>query len=101
MSDFDTLAKSVATQGVALEAGAAQTSVLVCAVAALVRTHPDPDAFANAFRRAWTQLGQPNATEPDDSPASDGIDEVLSVLEGNCSVALNIRPPGVACPSED
>ncbi len=96
MSDFDDLAASVAKQGEALEDGAGQTAVLLCAVAALVRTHPDPSAFANAFRRAWLQLGYSGAITPDGLPASDGIDAALSVLEGNCSVPLNIRPPGVA-----
>lgn len=100
MSDFDVLAGSVATLGDVTQNQVAQKAVLVCAVAALVRTHPDPAAFANAFRRAWTQLGQPNATEPDGSPGSDGMNEVLCVLESNCSAPLNIRPPGVACPPE-
>lgn len=100
MSDFDDLVGSVAKQGEALADGAAQTAVLLCAVAALVRTHPDPSAFANAFRRAWTQLEYSGATTPDGSPESDGIDQVLSILEANCSAALNIRPPGQACPPE-
>lgn len=91
-----TLAGAVAGLGHATEHVTAQTAVLVCAVGALVQTHPDPEAFAAAFRRCWLQLGQPNQSEPDGSEASDGMDAVLSVLEQLCPVPLGVRPPDVA-----
>jgi hypothetical protein len=74
----------------------AQTATLLCAVGALVHTHPDPEAFSAAFRRCWMHLGQPNQEQPDDSQASIGIDAVLSVLEQLCPVPLGVRPPDQA-----
>lgn len=79
---------------------AGQLMVLVQAVAALVRTHPDPAAFAEAMRRAWLQSEQTPGTSEIDAALTGGIEQVLEVLEGNCSARLNIRPPGVAAEPE-
>lgn len=73
-----------------------ELAVLVCAVGALVQSHPDPQGFAAAFRRCWLHLEQPNQEQPDDSQASRGIDAVLSVLEECCTVPLEVRPPDKA-----
>jgi len=75
-----------------------ELAVLVCAVASLVRTHPDPSAFAGAFRRTWLQVGAPNQALETDDEASDRMHSVLEVLEESCSVPLGVRPPDVAQP---
>lgn len=77
-----------------------ELAVLVCAVASLTRTHPDPPAFAAAFRRAWHQLGAPNQGLAADDEAGDRMRSVLEVLEANCAAPLGIRPPDQACPPE-
>lgn len=77
-----------------------EMAVLVCAVASLVRTHPDPAAFAAAFRRSWLQLGAPNQALAADDEAGDRMRSVLEVLEASCSVPLGIRPPGKAVPPD-
>lgn len=93
---FKKLADLVAGLGGEVEHEAAQVAVLLCAVGALVHTHPDPEAFSKAFRRCWLHLGQPNQAQPDGSEASAGIDAVLSVLEQLCLVPLGVRPPDQA-----
>lgn len=77
-----------------------QLKVVSCALSALVRTHPDPEAFAQAFRRSWLQSETPLGDAAADHAALEGIEQVLVALEGNCPVPLNIRPPGKAAPSE-
>lgn len=77
-----------------------ETAALLCAVASLVRTHPDPSAFAAAFRRAWLQLGSPNQALASDDPTGDRMRSVLEVLEASCAAPLGIRPPGQASPPE-
>ena len=94
------LAGVVAGLGGAVEREAAQGAVLLCAVGALVQTHPDPEAFSAAFRRCWMQLGQPNQSQPDGSEASDGISDALAILEQLCPVRLSVRPPDQAQPPE-
>ncbi|MDO8768788.1 MAG: hypothetical protein Q7K57_08800 [Burkholderiaceae bacterium] len=91
--DIKTLAKSVAVLGEALQGVEGELPVLACALAALVSTHPDPPAFAAAFRRAWLQLGAPNQALAADDAAGDRMRTLLSVLEECCSAPLNIRPP--------
>lgn len=90
------LAASVATTSEAVEGLEGELPVLVCAVVALVRTHPDPQAFAAAFGRAWLQLGAPNQALEAECPTGRRMRSVLDSLEGACQVALNIRPPGQA-----
>ena len=79
-----------------LEYQTAQTSVLLCAISALVESHPQPAAFAKAFQAQWQRIGSQNQAQPDGSKSAEGMDDALSVLEESCSVALNVRPPGVA-----
>ena len=90
------LAKAVALQGDALGYETAQGAVLMCAVAALVQTHPDPSAFAAAFRRGWQLLGSQHSNEAAEGAAKEGFDDALGLLEGACKVPLGVRPPGVA-----
>ena len=99
-SSIGTPAASVAALGEAVEEVGGELPVLVCAVAALVRTHPEPQAFAAAFRRAWLQLGAPNQVLAADDPTGRHMRSVLEVLEASCQAPLNIRPPGVAVPPE-
>lgn len=75
-----------------------QLLALTTAVAALVRSHPDPQSFAQALRRAWMQADGPAQAFPDSRPGQAGIAAVLSVLEASCSVPLNVRPPDQAEP---
>ena len=96
MSDFDDLSRTVAALGGEAELSAAQASVILCAVLALVQTHPEPAVFAAAFRKAWMLLGSPNESQPGGSQASDGIAQMLELLEEACPVPLNVRPPDAA-----
>lgn len=73
-----------------------EAAVVLCALAALVRTHPNPGAFAAEFRRLWQQLGSPNQAWPADEPAAARMREALSVLEQACPLPLHVRPPDVA-----
>lgn len=77
-----------------------QLRVMGCTLAALVRTHPDPEAFAQAFRRAWMQSGVSLEESDTDQEMHGGIEALLEILESNCSVPLNVRPPDVALPPE-
>lgn len=99
--DIKALAKSVATLGESAQEVAGELPVLVCAVAALVSTHPDPQAFAAALRRAWLQLGSPNQALAADDATGRRMRDVLAVLEECCPEPLNIRPPGAAAPSAE
>lgn len=94
------LAASVATLGEAVQEVKGELPVLVCAVAALVQTHPEPQAFAAAFRRAWLQLGAPNQVLAADDPSGRRMRDLLAVLEQWCPAPLNIRPPGQASAPE-
>lgn len=98
---IEALAGSVATLGEAVGEVKGELPVLVCAVAALVRTHPEPQAFAAAFRRAWLQLGSPNQALASDDPTGDRMRSVLEVLEASCQAPLGVRPPGVAADPEN
>ncbi|MBK9442562.1 MAG: hypothetical protein IPN53_15195 [Comamonadaceae bacterium] len=82
-----------------LEYQLAQNAVLLCAVAALVESHPQPAAFARVFREQWTRLGSQNQAQQADSQASEGMDDALAILEEACCVPLGIRPPGIAQPN--
>lgn len=77
-----------------------QMKAVTAALAALVRTHPAPEEFAQALRRAWMQGDVSLEDDSTSQHAAAGIEQVLEVLEGNCSVPLNIRPPGTALPPE-
>ena len=93
---FKQLVDAVVVQGDAAEYQGAQNSVLLCAVAALVQTHPDPSAFAAQFRRAWQLIGSQHSNEQASGQSKQGFADVLSILEQACAVPLNVRPPGIA-----
>jgi hypothetical protein len=82
------------------EYAAAQGAVLLCAVAALVRTHPAPEVFAAEFRRTWLAIGHPHTNESlvgagaAESHTAQGLSEALAVLEEACAAPLNVRPAG-------
>lgn len=99
MSDLqkiNKLADSVAGLGDAMQHGLGTDAVIHCAVVALVHTHPDPKAFAQAFRQYWQRFGSPNKWPDDDAAFPQGIASLLTELESACSVPLNVRPPDVA-----
>ena len=76
----------------------AQVSVWAGAVYALAHTHPDPSAFAAAFRRFWRKAGDQHSNSAVLASAQTGYAEALSDLERVCRVPLGVRPPGVAEP---
>ncbi|MDO5289321.1 MAG: hypothetical protein Q4F13_06765 [Pseudomonadota bacterium] len=92
-SDTQKLAESVATLGEAVGAIEGELPVLMCAVAALVQTHPDAAAFAGAFRRVWMRLGSPNQSLEDGDEAGDRMRQALEILQEHCRVDLNVLPP--------
>lgn len=75
-----------------------QQAVLICAVGALVQTHPDGEAFAKSFRQCWKQFGSGHQLLQTESPARSGLAEALSMLEALCGARLSVRPPGQAEP---
>jgi hypothetical protein len=77
-----------------------QLAVVACALAALIKSHPDPEAFASAFRRSWLQLGAPNSDDHADPAFASGIDSMLSIAEEHCRVPLNVRNPDSSTPPE-
>lgn len=83
-------------QGDVVRHAAGTMDVLICAIGALVQTHPDPSVFALEFRRLWQRLGSPNESDTADELRLAGIDEALSVVEGSCPVPLGVRPPDAA-----
>lgn len=94
------LAAMLLNQGETTANEMGQMKVVACALAALVRSHPDPEAFALAFRRAWMQGESPHEDGDIDQAVLAGTLQMLDVLEGNCAVPLNVRPPGLASPPE-
>lgn len=72
---------------------AAQLLVMVSTITALVKTHPDPEAFAVAFRSSWFALGEKHADGDSNPHALAAIDELLSIIEGACQAPLKVRPP--------
>ena len=87
------LAGSVATLGEAVQGMEGELPVLMCAVAALVQTHPNAKAFATAFRQAWLRLGSPNQALEADDDAGRRMRAALDVLTESCAAPLNVRPP--------
>ncbi len=96
MNDVQKLAGAVAGLGEELSYATAQNAVLLCAVGALVQTHPAPKAFVAAFRRGWLLLGSQHSNDAFGSQASDAWADTLAVLEQACPIELGIRPPDVA-----
>lgn len=87
------LAESVVNLGEGAQHTEGTLSVLTAAVAALVASHPDPSAFAAAFRRSWLLEGSQHSNDEVGSQAAAGIRGVLSSLEEACKAPLNVRPP--------
>lgn len=92
MSDFDDLAGKVATLCEDGQHVRGQLIVLTCAVAALVRSHPAPEAFAAEFRRIWQLAGSQHSNAELGAPSEGGIYAVLEILEEECSCPLGVRP---------
>lgn len=92
-NDVHKLAEALAGMGDAFQAHVGETEVIKAAVAALVATHPDPEAFAAAFRRSWQLLGSQNQDIGNGEQALRGIGDALSFLEDACPAPLRIRPP--------
>lgn len=95
------LGKLLVMHGENAQEVAGQLIVLTSAIYALVRTHPDPEAYAKAFRSAWTQLGQQHAASESGPRILSGIDEALASLEGASRVPLHVRAPSAASPPDD
>ncbi len=72
---------------------AGELIVLVAAVQSLVKTHPEPEQFAAAFRSTWIELGQRHSDGEGSPHALFGIDITLSTIEDACAVPLKVRPP--------
>ena len=90
------LAEQLALQADVLASQTAQQSVWACAVLSLVRTHPDPSAFAAEFRGCWRKAGDQQSNGEVLEAAQSGYAEALAHLEQACRVPLGVRPPGVA-----
>lgn len=95
------LAQLIISSNKVAEHAQGELIVLSSAIYALVRTHPDPEAFAAAFRSAWTTLGSRHSDEALGEEPLAGIDAVLSLLEGASRVPLQVRPPDVANAPDD
>jgi len=90
--DIKTLATGVANLGEAVQELLGKEQVLLAAVLALARTHPDPAAFAGEFRRCWTLLGSPHANSEAGKPFLDGIGSLLDLLDEQLHVPPKVRP---------
>jgi len=73
---------------------AGHTAVVECVLAALLNTHPDLDAFAAAFRRAWSEFGMPlSEDERVNQAIQNGAETAVAVLEQYCpAVVLDVNP---------
>lgn len=98
MHSLQSLDARIQGLGGELEYQAAQGSVLLLAISALVESHPDAASFAKAFQAQWTRSGNQNQAQPDGSKSAEGMDDALAILEESCSVPLGVRPPDVAEP---
>lgn len=70
---------------------AAQNSGLLCAIAALIETHPDQKAFVASFRSYWKVLAVPHLNVRADGAEQQGLEAVLEVIEQACKVPLQVR----------
>jgi len=70
---------------------AGHAAVVECVLVALINTHPDRDAFGAAFHSAWSELGMPRSDDERVNQAVQrGVDSVVTVLESQCSVHLDV-----------
>ena len=88
-----TLAGCVATQGESLQQAVGEAQVWQVAVLALVRSHPDPAAFAAEFRQLWLRLGSQHQHAELGPEGLAGIAAGLDLLEAFCPAPLDVRPP--------
>lgn len=98
--DFTRLQTDVAAMRAGLRESMGELAGLAVALDALVRTHPDPSAFAAAFRTAWMRLQTAAPSSEDDAQVRRGMQSVLEGVEAACRVPLAVRPPGRAIPPE-
>ena len=103
LAQLKALATGLVTQGAALQYQEAMQLVLLCAVEALIASHPDPKRFALAFGQSWQRTGSGHANVPPepqtpghtDQPHLQGIDAGLSQLEqamARLGLQLGARP---------
>lgn len=93
MDEIKTLAAGVAALGDKAQDSEGSLMVLVCAVLALVRSHPQPEVFSDEFRRSWLLLGSQQSNAAVGEKTQRSIDQMLSMLEESCAVPLSVRPP--------
>ncbi|GGK08711.1 hypothetical protein [Luteimonas terricola] len=93
MDRVQRLAASMVNLGESASETHAGLHVLELAVAALIRSHPAPERFAEEFRRYWLQSGSLHSDDEVDPVAAARIDSALSILEEACPVPLRVRPP--------
>lgn len=104
MKDNDaigTLAKAVAMQAQTAQELAGELTVYASAIHALLRSHPDPGAFAEAFRSTWQGRGAPNQGGRESPSSLRGISRGLGMLESALPDRLHVRPDNVAQPPRD
>ena len=97
---FDQLAEVAETLNEGSSRMQGQLQAMAIALSALVRTHPDPPAFAQAFRRAWLAGDGFPQTDLTTGARRAGMESVVALLEVSCLAPLNVRPPGQAGPPE-
>ena len=68
-------------------------------IAALIRTHPDPVAFAAALRSTWQLAGEPHTDASTSASYMEAASAVLGVVESACPVPVGIRP-GMPLPGD-
>lgn len=92
MTDPLAFLKSIEKMAQAGQNTQGQLLLLMCAVAALVRSHPEPAVFAAELRRFWQLAGSQHSNDELDGAGSEGIVQVLEILEDASRVPLGIRP---------
>lgn len=75
---------------------AGQTAV----IAALVRTHPDPQAFAAALRSTWQEADEPHTDAMMREEYMEAARAVLAMVEKECPAPLGIRPAPIVEPMD-
>ncbi|HMS05325.1 MAG TPA: hypothetical protein PKD73_05975 [Burkholderiaceae bacterium] len=71
-----------------------ERAVLGAALVALLRTHPDPRALGDEFRRAWLTLGSPNQADEPDDVGLQSMRRMLEILQDACP-EIRVLPPGL------
>lgn len=86
------LAESQVAQTEATQHIQGQLSVIVCALGALVQSHPAPGNFASSFLTIWSELESLFLQGTFEPSTEDGMDAVLSILEGALGTSLRSQP---------